>query len=99
MRIITVKCPKCRGTLEIDADTGAVLRHYEEVKPKPGVDFFGTRLRELEEEKARRAALVEHGREREKSKQGEFEKLFRKVKEENASDAPAPRPVRDVDLD
>ncbi|HWR98373.1 MAG TPA: hypothetical protein VN317_08115 [Candidatus Methanoperedens sp.] len=99
MRTITVKCPKCRGTLEVDAGTGAVLRHEEEPKAKPGADFFGTRLRELEEDKARRAALVEHGREREKTKQGEFDKLFSKVKEEGASGAPAPRPVRDVDLD
>ncbi|HEY6000251.1 MAG TPA: hypothetical protein VI078_13260 [bacterium] len=99
MRTITVKCPKCHGTLEVDAATGAVLRHTEEAKAKPGADFFGARLRELEEEKARRAALVEHGREREKTKKGEFDKLFRKVKEESASDTPAPRPVRDVDLD
>ena len=99
MRVISVKCPKCRGTLEVDAATGAVLRHEEEPKPKPGADFFGTRLRELEEEKARRAALVEHGREREKTKQGEFDKLFSKVREEGASGKPAPRPVRDLDLD
>src|SRR5512143_2423107 len=36
MRTITVKCPKCRGTLEVDAVTGAVLRHEEEPKTKPG---------------------------------------------------------------
>jgi len=99
MRTITVKCPKCRGTLEIDAATGAVLRHEEEPRAKPGADFFGTRLRELEEEKARRAALVEHGREREKNKRGEIDKLFSKVREEGASGKPAPRPPRDIDLD
>jgi hypothetical protein len=86
MGVITVKCPKCRETIEIDAATGAVLRHHEEAKTKPGADFLGTRLRELELEKARREAVVEHGREREKNRQGEFEKLFRKVKEENSSD-------------
>jgi hypothetical protein len=85
MRVITVKCPKCRETMEVDAETGAVLRHREEVKPKPGVDFLGARLRELEEEKARRAAIVEQGREREKPKQGEFDRLFKKVREENSS--------------
>ena len=99
MRVITVKCPKCRGTLEIDADTGAVLSHNEEGRPKPGGDFFGARLRELEEEKARREALVERGRERERGKQSEFDKLFRKVRDENASGTPPDRPVRDVDLD
>jgi hypothetical protein len=85
MRVITVKCPKCRETMEVDAETGAVLRHREAVKTKPGEDFLGARLRELEEEKARRAAIVEQGREREKTKQGEFDRLFKKVREENSA--------------
>jgi hypothetical protein len=85
MRVISVKCPKCRATMEIDSATGVVLRHHEEVRSKPGADFLGTRLRELEQEKARREAVVEHGREREKNRQGEFDKLFRKVKEEHSS--------------
>lgn len=85
MSVITVKCPKCRENMEIDTATGAVLRHHEEEKAKPGADFLGTRLRELELEKSRREAVVEHGREREKNRQGEFEKLFRKVKEEHSS--------------
>jgi phage FluMu protein Com len=83
--VISVKCPKCHEFMEIDTATGAVLRHHEEVKSRPGADFLGTRLRELEQEKARREAVVEHGREREKNRQGEFEKLFRKVKEEHSS--------------
>ncbi len=85
MRVVTVKCPKCRESMEIDAETGIVLRHHEEVKSKPGGDFLGTRLRELEQEKARREAVVEHGREREKNRQEAFDKLFRQVKEENSS--------------
>ena len=85
MGIINVKCPKCRETMEIDAATGVVLRHHEEVKARPGADFLGERLRELDQEKARREAVVEHGREREKNRRGEFDKLFSKVKEENSS--------------
>jgi len=99
MPTITVKCPKCRGTLEVDAATGAVLRHREEVRAKPGEDFLGARLRELEQEKARRAAIVEQAGEREKTKQGEFEKLFKQVRQESGSGTPAPRPIRDVDRD
>jgi hypothetical protein len=99
MRVFAVKCPKCREILEVDAGSGAVLRHREEVKAKPGEDFLGARLRELEQEKARRAAIVAQGHERERTKQGEFDRLFKKVREESGSDAPPPRPVRDVDLD
>jgi hypothetical protein len=99
MRVITVKCPKCHEVLEVDPASGTVHRHHGEVKAKPGEDFFGARLRELEEEKARRASLVEQAGEREKTRQGEFDKLFKKVREESGSGTKAPRPVRDVDLD
>jgi hypothetical protein len=97
MRVITVKCPKCRETIEIDAATGAVLRSCGEVKAKPGEDFLGTRLRELDQDKERRAAIVEQGREREKAKRGEFEKLFSKVKDESGK--PAEKPLRPIDVD
>jgi hypothetical protein len=97
MRVITVKCPKCRETIEVDAATGAVLRSCGEVKAKPGEDFLGSRLRELEQEKARRAALVEQGRERERTKQGEFERLFNKVREEGGK--PVEKPLRPIDVD
>jgi hypothetical protein len=99
MRVINVKCPKCRELLEVDAESGAVLRHREEIKAEPEKDFLGARLRELEQEKARRAAIVAQGHEREKAKQGEFDRLLRKVREESGSSAPATRPIRDVDLD
>jgi hypothetical protein len=85
MGVISVKCPKCREAMEIDTATGAVLRHHEAVTSKPGADFLGERLRALDQEKARREAVVEQGREREKNRQGEFDKLFRKVKEEHSS--------------
>ena len=98
MRYITVKCPTCRETLEVDPQTGEVVRHRAETKAKPGEDFFGARLREIEGEKARREATVEQAREREKGKRGEIEKLFRKVKEQNA-EGPAEKPLRDIDID
>jgi len=98
MRSITVKCPTCREALEVDPQTGEVLRHRPEAKPKPGANFFGTRLREIEEEKARRESVVSQSREKEKTRQGEFEKLFRKVKEEHAG-GKAEKPLRPIDID
>jgi hypothetical protein len=98
MRYLTVKCPKCGETLEIDAQSGQVVRHHGEQRPKADGDFLGTRLRELEQEKARREALVAEGRQKEQARSGEFEKLFRKVKEESAS-GKAEKPVRDIDID
>jgi hypothetical protein len=97
MRVLTVKCPKCRESIEVDAASGAVLRSCGEVKSKPGDDFLGVRLRELEQEKARRAAIVEQGREREQARKGEFDQLFRKVKEETGK--PVEKPLRPIDVD
>lgn len=97
MRIITVKCPKCRETLEVDAATGTVVRSCGEVTAKPGEDFLGTRLRELDREKERRAAIVEAGREREQAKRGEFDRLFDRVKDESGK--PVEKPLRPIDID
>jgi hypothetical protein len=98
MRTITVKCPCCRETLEVDSGSGEIVRHHAEAKAKPGGDFLGERLRALDEEKARREALVAQGRRKEQEKQGEFEKLFRKVKEQGTV-APEDKPLRDIDID
>lgn len=86
MRVINVKCPKCHEVLEVDTATAAVLRHRAEVTAKPGEDFLGARLRELEQERARRAEVVARGHEREKTKGGEFDRLFKKAQQESDAD-------------
>lgn len=99
MRSVRVKCPKCHEVLEIDAESGSVLRHQEEARAKPGGDFLGERLRDLQQEKARREALVAQGREKENTKKSQFDQLFKKVQEEGASGRPAEKPLRDIDID
>lgn len=97
MRLVTVKCPKCHEVLEVDPQSGAVVRHREEVKPKAGADFFGERLRQIGQEQARREALIAEGRQREEAKRGEFDQLFRKAKEQSGK--PAEKPLREIDVD
>lgn len=97
--IITVKCPTCGGTLEIDTVTATVVHAPSKSKLVPGEDFLAKRIAELDQDKARREALVERQREREKNKKGEFDKLFEKVREEAASGIPVERPPRDIDFD
>jgi hypothetical protein len=99
MKNILVTCPSCRETLEIDPSRGVVVRHHPEVKPKPGSDFLGQRLRSLEEEKAQRAALVESGKELEKNRHERHQDLFRKVKDQAKEGPGEDRPLREVDLD
>lgn len=100
MKLITVTCPKCRESLEIDLETRTVVRHCaESAKPKPGSDFLGERLRKLEEEKTRREAVVAESHERERTKRSHFDELFKKVKEEGASGKAAEKPLREIDVD
>jgi hypothetical protein len=99
MKTLIVTCPACRESLEIDPSTGRVVKHYPEVKPKPGGDFLKERVKSLQEEKAKREALVEGSREREKQRSARCDDLFRKVKDQAREEEPVERPLRDVDLD
>ncbi len=98
MRVITVKCPQCREVMEVEVQTGKVVTHHKEVKPKPGADFLAERLRSLEEEKAQREAIIAQSREKEKNRGAAHEELFAKVRKK-AKEGPAERPLRDIDLD
>ncbi len=98
MKNITVRCPKCREVMEIDTQTGLVINHQPEVKPKPGADFLNERLKSLGEEKAKRESMVSESRAREQGKRERADELFKKVKEKT-KEGPAERPVRDFDLD
>jgi len=98
MRVITVKCPRCREVMEIDGTTGSILKHHGEVKPKPGADFLSERLRSLDAEKAQREAIVTQSREKEKNRRSAHEELFEKVKKK-AREGPVEKPLRDIDLD
>lgn len=98
MRTIRVKCPQCREVMEINTQTGRIEKHHPETKAKPGGDFLKERLKGLEEEKAKREALVAEGRAKEKGRKAAHEELFNKVKE-TAKEGPAERPLRDIDID
>jgi hypothetical protein len=96
---ILITCPSCRETLEIDPSRGVVVAHHPELKPKPGTDFLKQRIKSIEEEKAKRAALVESGKENEKNRSERHQDLFRKVKEQAKEGPGEDRPLREVDLD
>lgn len=98
MRKIRVKCPSCMEVMEIDTRTGKIEKHHPEVKHEPGGDFLSERLKSLEEEKARREAVVAASREKEKNQKAAHEILFDKVKKQQ-KEGPVDRPLRDIDID
>ena len=98
MTTTRVTCPKCSEIMEINTRTGKIEKHHGEVTPEPGGDFLKERLKSLGEEKAKREALVEAGREKERSRKDAHEQLFDKVKKQ-AGEGPVERPLRDIDID
>ncbi len=96
-RSITVTCPHCGATLEIDTDAGVVTAHTPPRPQKQPVDF-DERLRQMEAEKQRAADRMAEAMRAEKAKERILEDRFQKLLDK-AKDAPdeAP-PIKDIDL-
>ena len=77
-RVIKVKCPFCKGTLEVDAETGAVLEAREH---NPRRKDFDDALGDVWEEKSRIEEDFSHAFDSEKQRAEVLEKKFRKARE------------------
>jgi hypothetical protein len=95
--VLNVQCPCCGAGISVDAGSGAVLESREPVDPRKGADLKDAR-KLLDEESARIQdrfrQIVEADKGREAAMDKKFKEFFEKAKDE-----PAPRPVRDIDLD
>lgn len=95
--VLNVQCPCCGASIAVDAASGAVLESHEAVDPRKGADLKDAR-KLLDEESARIQdrfrQIVEADKGREAAMDKKFKEFFEKAKDE-----PAPRPVRDIDLD
>jgi hypothetical protein len=94
---LNVTCPCCRAKLVVDAAFGAVLSHEEPARTGPNVDLTNAAgiLNEQQrnrEDKFRDSWNQEHNKEDILAKK--FEEAMKKAK-----DAPAGKPLRDIDLD
>jgi hypothetical protein len=94
---ITVTCPHCQSSLEVDVEAGVVVGHTPPARPQEKVDF-DARLRQMEQEKARSADRLAEAMRQEKDKDRLMEDRFRSLMEK-AKDDDGSRPVRDIDLD
>jgi hypothetical protein len=94
---LNVICPCCHSKLVVDAVFGAVLSHEAPPKAGPNVDLTDAAgiLNEQQrnrEDKFRDSWNQEHNKEDILAKK--FEEAMKKAK-----DAPAGKPIRDIDLD
>jgi hypothetical protein len=94
---IDVACPCCHAKLSVDPELAVVLSHEPPPKAAPDVDITDAEriLREqarLREDKFRESWEAEKKREDVLTRK--FEEALKKAK-----DAPAEKPIRDIDLD
>ena len=95
---VTVTCPHCDSSLIIDVDAGVVVKHSAPVQTRDKIDF-DTRLKQMEEEKARSADRLAEAMRQEKSKDRLMEDKFRSLMEKAKNEDDGSRPLRDIDLD
>ena len=98
MPTIRVTCPTCSEVLEIDTRSGKVITHHAEIEKNPEEDSLAARIRDLEEQKKRREAVVADSKAKEQNRKSAHEELFSKVKK-TAAEGPAEKPVREIDMD
>jgi hypothetical protein len=94
---VKVDCPCCGTQLIIDAERSVVLESRKPVHPRKEADLSNAR-EVLEEESSR---IHERYRQIVDAEKGRGAAMDRKFKDflEKAKDEPAPKPVRDIDLD
>jgi hypothetical protein len=97
MPVVKVDCPCCGTHLVIDAAQGVVLESRQPVNPRKEADLKDAQ-QVLEEESSR---IRERYRQIVEADKGRGATMERKFKDflEKAKDEPAPKPVRDIDLD
>jgi hypothetical protein len=95
--VLEVTCPCCEARLTVDPASGAVLESEKAAHARAGVDLKDAR-RVLEQETARIHERYDQIVQTEKGRGAVLEKLF-KSHIEKSKDEPAPRPIRDIDLE
>lgn len=95
--ILVVTCPCCEARLTIDPARGAVVGSEKAGPARAGVDLKDAQ-RVLEQESARIHEKYDQIVKTEKGRGAVLDKLF-KSHVEKSRDEPAPRPIRDIDLD
>jgi len=95
--VLFVTCPCCEARLTVDPACGIVVASEKAAHARAGVDLKDAQ-RVLEQETARIHERYDQIVQAEKGKGAALDKLF-KTHIEKSKDEPAPRPIRDIDLD
>jgi hypothetical protein len=94
---LNVTCPCCQAKLVVDGVFGAVLSHEAPVRPGPNVDLTDA-AGILSEQQRNREDKFRDSWNQEYNKEDILAKKFEEAMKK-AKDAPAGKPLRDIDLD
>jgi hypothetical protein len=95
---ISITCPHCGSSLNVDGDAGVVIDHTPPAVHSEKTDF-DTRLKQIEDEKRRASDRMAEAMRMEKSKSRIMEDRFRKLMDDAKSTPDDEPPIRDIDLD
>jgi hypothetical protein len=93
MKTFYVDCPFCDGMMEIDAETGKMIKKWAaSEKLSADQDRMQTALQKLEDDKKKRATILDDTRQRMADQKRRTENLFKnqveKIKKEGISEKP-----------
>lgn len=96
---ITMTCPHCGSSLEVDIAAGVVAHHQPPVERRDHLDL-DARLLEMQAEKRRAQDRLAEAMRKEQSRDRLMEDRFRKLLDESKQRGDDDsKPVRDIDLD
>jgi len=98
-RTIFVDCPVCQEILEVNTETGKVIKHQQsKLKGKSKEDAFSDALKETQDRDKKLTEQFDKAKLEEKEKLKKLEDRFNEKKKKADSGDPE-RPIRPFDLD
>lgn len=96
-KIFEIACPDCGAMIRVDGTTGVVVSHTPAPRKRMFEDLE-TAAKAMREQDERTESIFRQSVEAEKNKEDLFEKRFAEALRK-AKDAPAGKPLREIDLD
>ena len=92
MKTFYVNCPFCEGMMEIDAETGEMIKKWPAKEKSKTGDTMGDALKKLEEDKKKREGLFDRRKSEIEDQKKRAEDVFRKgvdkIKKEGLGEGP-----------
>ena len=99
-RTIYVDCAFCQGMMEVDAETGAVVRKWSpQERAAGGDDKMASALKKLEDAKKKRAGLFDRAKDEIEDQRRKAQDAFQKEVERTKKEGIKENPLRPFDLD